>query len=76
VKNGIQFNYSPVSSNVKPPSLTVFSLQGKHLGFRESIPAGLSIWKQAAGTTTMEICLVRVRWPDGTSITRSISVVR
>ncbi|MBN1127888.1 MAG: hypothetical protein JXA71_02805 [Chitinispirillaceae bacterium] len=76
MKNGIQFNYLPGSSGVTPPSLKIFSLQGKQLGFLESIPAGLSTWKQTAGTTPSGICFVRVIWPDGKSETRSVVLAR
>ncbi|MBN1128804.1 MAG: right-handed parallel beta-helix repeat-containing protein [Chitinispirillaceae bacterium] len=75
-KNGIRINHQPVSLNVKSPSLSVFSLLGKQLGFMESIPHGYSIWRQPARTTPIGIYLVKVKWPDGTSITKRIVVVK
>ncbi|MBN2036840.1 MAG: hypothetical protein JW768_08875 [Chitinispirillaceae bacterium] len=76
VKNGIRFNYTPVSWSVKPPSVTIFSLQGKRLGFREAVPAGLSTWEQGTGTTPGGICIVKATWSDGESVIRRMMVTR
>jgi hypothetical protein len=76
VKNGIQINRGPVVSDVKPPSLKIFNLQGKQLLFRSSIPAGVSRWTQPAGTTPAGICLVLITWPDGKTIARRVVVAR